>query len=72
MPREEKFFGLFEDSAQNMVKTAQSLKSLIDNWEDVEAKVAEIEELEHQGDTITHQIMAQLHRSFITPLTGKI
>jgi len=67
MPREEKFFGLFEDSAQNMVKTAQSLKSLIDNWEDVEAKVAEIEELEHQGDTITHQIMAQLHRSFITP-----
>jgi hypothetical protein len=67
MPREEKFFGLFEDSAQNMVKTAQSLKNLIDNWEDVEAKVAEIEELEHQGDTITHQIMAQLHRTFITP-----
>jgi len=67
MPKEEKFFGLFEESAQNMVKTALGLKDLVDNWENVEAKVAEIEELEHRGDTITHQIMAQLHRSFVTP-----
>ena len=67
IPREEKFFGLFEDSAQNMVKAAQGLKKLIDTWEHVEGCVAEITELEHQGDTITHQIMAQLHRTFVTP-----
>ena len=67
LPREQKFFDLFEQSAQNMVKTAQSLKQLVDNWQDVEEKVGEITELEHQGDTITHQIMAQLHRTFVTP-----
>jgi len=67
MPREEKFFGLFEDSAHNMVKTAQKLKELIDNWEDVEGKVNEITELEHAGDAITHQIMERLHRTFVTP-----
>ncbi|GAF86090.1 unnamed protein product, partial [marine sediment metagenome] len=67
LPREQKFFDLFEQSAQNMVKTAQSLKQLVDNWQDVEERVGEITELEHQGDTITHQIMAQLHRTFVTP-----
>jgi len=50
-----------------MVKAAQSLKQLVDTWQDVEQKVGEIDELEHQGDTITHQIMAQLHRTFVTP-----
>ncbi len=67
IPREQKFFDLFEQSAQNMVKTAQSLKQLVDNWQDVEEKVGEITELEHQGDTITHQIMALLHCTFVTP-----
>ncbi len=67
IPREEKFFGLFEESAQNMVKAAQELKKLVDEWENVEEEVAQITELEHQGDTITHQIMAQLHRTFVTP-----
>jgi len=67
MPREEKFFGLFEESAQNMVKAAQELKTMVDTWEDVGGRVGTITELEHQGDTITHQIMAQLNRTFVTP-----
>lgn len=67
IPREEKFFDLFEEGAQNMVKAAQGLKEMVDTWEDVEGKVGEITELEHHGDTITHQIMAQLHRTFVTP-----
>ena len=67
MPREEGFFPLFEGSASNMVKAAQTLKDLVDTWQDVEQKVNEITELEHQGDTITHKIAAQLHRTFVTP-----
>ncbi len=45
IPREEKFFGLFDEAAQNMVKTAQELKRLVDTWEDVEGKVNEITRL---------------------------
>jgi predicted phosphate transport protein (TIGR00153 family) len=67
IPREEVFFPLFEESARNMVKAAQTLKELVDNWQDVEQKINEITELEHQGDTITHQIIAQLNRTFVTP-----
>ncbi len=67
MPREAKFFDLFEESAQNMVKASQTLKEMLNTWEVVEGRVAEITELEHVGDTITHQIMAQLNRTFVTP-----
>jgi predicted phosphate transport protein (TIGR00153 family) len=60
IPRQEQFFDLFQESAQNMVRAAHSLK-------DMEGKVAEITELEHKGDTITHEIMSRLHRTFVTP-----
>jgi len=67
IPREEKFFDLFEEGARNMVKASQVLKGMIDTWGFVGGRVAEIRELEHVGDTITHQIMAQLNRTFVTP-----
>ena len=67
IPREEKFFELFEGSAQNMVRAAQNLKQLVDTWENIEERVSEITALEHEGDTITHRIMEQLHRTFVTP-----
>ncbi len=67
IPREEKFFRLFEDGARNMVKAAEALKGLIDTWENVEERVDAITELEHQGDSVTHRIMEQLHRTFVTP-----
>ena len=67
IPREEKFFDLFEESARNMVQAAQELKKLVDIWDDVEKRAEEVTELEHKGDTITHQIMAQVHRTFVTP-----
>ena len=67
VPREEKFFDLFIDSARNMVKTARGLKDMLDDWNNIGVKVAEITELEHEGDSITHQIAALLHRTFVTP-----
>ena len=67
IPREVKFFDLLEASAQNSVKIATALKDLVDNWGDIEKKVALLDELEHRGDSITHDIIAQLHRTFVTP-----
>ena len=67
-PREEKFFVLFEQSAQNAVKIAQQLRDLVNTWENIKERVEMITSLEHDGDAITHQIIAQLHRTFVTPL----
>jgi uncharacterized protein len=67
MPRDDRFFDLFEVSAQNMVKAAKALQDMIYNWDCIDEKVDELTKIEHQGDTITHEIMFQLNRSFITP-----
>ncbi len=67
MPKEKKFAILFEQSAHNAVKIAQQLKDMVCTWENVQERLAIITDLEHEGDAITHQIIAQLHRSFITP-----
>ena len=67
IPREERFFDLFEASARNVVEAAHRLQEMVDSWKNVEGSVAEITELEHQGDTITHNIMARVHRTFVTP-----
>jgi predicted phosphate transport protein (TIGR00153 family) len=67
IPREKKFFVLFEQSAQNVVKTAQQLKDMVDTWENVKERLGVIAKLEHEGDAITHQIVAELHRTFVTP-----
>ena len=50
-----------------MVKAAQVLKGMVGTWDDVRKSVDEITDLEHEGDSITHQIMAQLNRTFVTP-----
>jgi predicted phosphate transport protein (TIGR00153 family) len=67
-PREQKFFVLFEQGAQNTVKIAQQLRDMVNTWENVKERVEMITSLEHDGDAITHQIVAQLHRTFVTPL----
>jgi hypothetical protein len=67
IPRERKFFVLFEQSAQNAVKITHQLKDMVHIWENVKERVGVIADLEHQGDAITHQIFEQLHRSIITP-----
>jgi predicted phosphate transport protein (TIGR00153 family) len=67
IPREKKFFVLFEQSAQNAVKITQQLKDMVHIWENVKERVGVITDLEHQGDAITHQIFGQLHRTMITP-----
>lgn len=67
IPKEKKFFVLFEQSAQNAVKITQQLKDMVHVWENVKERAGVITDLEHQGDAITHHIFEQLHRSVITP-----
>ena len=67
VPKEMKFFDLHEASAKNTVKAAQALKEMLESWQFIDSRAAEITELEHEGDTITHQIISLLHRTFVTP-----
>jgi len=68
VPKEGKFFDLFEESARNVVKTANLFVEMIDKWDDVPGRARQIKELEHEGDEITHRIVAMLNSTFITPI----
>src|SRR3990172_606403 len=67
-PSNGKFFDLLHASAKNLVEAGVVLLDLMENYHNVEVKTARIRELEHKGDAITHEIMAQLHRTFVTPI----
>ena len=68
IPKDMEFYDLFEKATNNLVIAAQKLVDFFDNYENVEAKAKELKELEHQGDVITHEIIARVHRSFVTPI----
>jgi len=68
LPRENTFFFLLQQSATNIRQVALKLQDLMDNYENVPAKVQEIKDLEDFGDQIIHDITRALHRTFITPI----
>ena len=68
LPREERFFFMLHQSTITIQKVAGRLQDLMENFENVPAKVKEIKELEELGDQIIHDITHSLHRTFVTPL----
>ncbi len=67
-PKNVDFYGLFEQDTSNLVDASEMLVDLFDNYENVDAKARQLKDLEHKGDTITHDIIQRLHRTFITPI----
>jgi uncharacterized protein Yka (UPF0111/DUF47 family) len=55
LPSQSKFFELFERASANLLEGARLLQDLLDDYTDVERKVAQITETEHTGDNIVHQ-----------------
>ncbi len=68
LSREERFFGLLRSSASNLHDVAVLLVDLMEEYRDIPQKVAEIKRLEEVGDHVIHEIMRNLHRTFVTPL----
>jgi predicted phosphate transport protein (TIGR00153 family) len=67
-PKEDKFYDLFISSAHIIYEASVMLRDLIKNLDNAEAKVKEIEEMEHKGDKQVHDILEQLNKTFITPI----
>jgi len=67
MPKEERFFELFDEQAQNLVRGADLLVQLVADHTQAAELRQRIEEVEHEGDITTHEIADRLNRTFITP-----
>ncbi len=68
LPKQDHFFFLLHQSTMNIQRAARKLEDLMKNFENVEAKVQEIKDLEEFGDQIIHDITHSLHQTFITPI----
>lgn len=67
-PKETDFFEIFDRASLNITKAASLLVSLMENFDNLEARVKEIYEVEQEGDILTHDIMKKLNKTFITPI----
>jgi uncharacterized protein len=67
LPKEGRFFVLFDESAKNAADVALHLRDMMCNWDSAQKEIATIIELEHKGDGITHEIIALVNRTFVTP-----
>ena len=67
LPRDEQYFMLFQDAAQNMTESARALEDLVRNFTAVEEKADRIRALEARGDEVTFQLISRLRRAFVTP-----
>jgi predicted phosphate transport protein (TIGR00153 family) len=67
IPRNEKFFNLFRRTSSTIVEGARTLERLVRDPGSADAQLARLRELEHEADTITHDALDRLNRTFLTP-----
>src|SRR5690242_9820218 len=67
MPREGKFFDLFNAHAERIVEGARELAAMMVRWDELEAHAQRIDGAERAADKITHECISLLHKTFITP-----
>ena len=67
LPREEKFFDLFEAHSEVVVKGAEALRALLDGGEAVPRHYQTIMDRENDADNITREVLITVRRTFITP-----
>jgi uncharacterized protein Yka (UPF0111/DUF47 family) len=68
MPREESFFDLLEKASENLNRAGKLLIEILNNPADLDHSAKQMKALEEDGDSIVHEVMDKLHRTFITPL----
>src|SRR3954468_12336016 len=67
MPREGKFFDLFNAHAERIVEGSKELEAMIGTFRDLDAHAQRIDAAERAADKITHETISLLHKTFITP-----
>jgi uncharacterized protein len=67
VPRDTKFYDLFEEMAKNVLDGATLLHAILADFQNIEARVQQLNDIEHKGDDLTHSVLVKLHQTFITP-----
>jgi predicted phosphate transport protein (TIGR00153 family) len=67
VPRERRFYRLFDQHVSVIVAAAALLREGIEEPLSLAVKQSSIKDLEHEGDDVTHELVRTLNRTFVTP-----
>ncbi|MGQ0609042.1 MAG: DUF47 domain-containing protein [Chloroflexota bacterium] len=67
IPREEKFFELFVEDANNVLAGARLLAEFFHSYDQRERLASQLRDLERKGDGLSHDIGHKLEHTFVTP-----
>lgn len=67
-PKDPKFFKTFEQQADLIVEICKALNQLVNDYGQVDSYVDAINDLEHKGDEVFHELMRSLNLAFVTPI----
>lgn len=68
IPRDEKYFDMFNAMTAHLVQGALTLRKLFMDFDNRTDYANQIKNLEHQCDELIHSIVTKLNRSFVTPI----
>ena len=68
MPKEGRFFDLFNEHAEQVAQGSRELAALMASGDDLERRAHNIESIEKRADRITRNTIELLHKTFITPI----
>jgi uncharacterized protein Yka (UPF0111/DUF47 family) len=68
LPRDEKYFDRFTEMAVRIHESARIFDTFFNNESPVSVVADKIKRLEHECDEISHEILRNIDRTFITPI----
>jgi predicted phosphate transport protein (TIGR00153 family) len=68
IPKEEKFFDLFDELANKIEEGGELFLDMVEHYEYSEPKIVKLKELENEADVITHKTYEKMHKTFLTPI----
>jgi uncharacterized protein len=67
--KDEKFFNIFGQMTVHIVEAAEILIVMLNNPDDsLPLLASKIKDIEHKGDELTHHVIDELNKTFITPI----
>jgi len=68
LPKRDQFYGYMEEQVAKAVEVTRAFRVFINDTENAREHLDQIKRIEHEADTIVHEVNADLIRTFVTPL----
>ena len=68
LPHDASFFTFFEQQGKKTVEGCRAFLAMVEEANNLQSHAQRVKQIEHECDDITHAVVEQLHKTFITPI----